>query len=352
MANTMTFYARGDSGPAANAALNAQGTTTTATAELTFSSGTSGDIELDYNAGSFDPDTTVFVDGVEMQFTVEFSGTLPITQRLSNVNGQNLQGEEIVVITTEEGQRYFFLSSGNGDYATMDAFPNGAHAIENLSSTGPVLICFGGGTRITTPYGDIPVEHLSVGDLVLTQDGRAVPIRWIGKKALSPLQLKLFPALRPITIPRDQFGPGLPNRPLTLSPQHRISFGGWQTEVLFGATEVLFAAKFLMDGVVPAAPEMGVEYFHLLFDQHEVILANGLASESFQPGTRGLGSLSPDDAAEISALFPDAPTVPTARPDAHQALRAHEARVLIEACGLKLTNGCSDLQPTVEALAA
>jgi len=50
-----------------------------------------------------------------MQFTVEFSGTLPITQRLANVNGQNLQGEEIVVITTEDGQRYFFLSSGNGD---------------------------------------------------------------------------------------------------------------------------------------------------------------------------------------------------------------------------------------------
>jgi hypothetical protein len=352
VANTMTFYARGDSGPANNAALNAQGTTTTPTTELVFSSGDTGDIELDYNSGSFDPDTTVFVDGVEMQFTVEFSGTLPYTQRLSNVNGQDLQGEEIVVITTEDGQRYFFLTSGNGDYTTMDAFPNGAHAIENISSTGPVLICFGRGTRITTPRGDIPVERLSVGDLVLTQDGRAVPIRWIGKKYLSPLQLSLFPSLRPVTIPSDQFAPGVPNRPLTLSPQHRISFGGWQAELLFGEEEVLFAAKFLQDKAADLVPADGVEYYHLLFDQHEIILANGLPSESFQPGTLGLNSLSADDAAEIDALFPDAPTVATARPDACRALKAHEARVLIEACDLQISTETISARPVVHAIAA
>ena len=105
---TISFYARGDRNTANNAALNAQNTNSTPTTEITFSSGTNGNLQLETNGGAADPDTTIIINGVEMSFTVNFSGTLPFSNKLANVNGVDLRGEPIVVITTEDGQRLFF----------------------------------------------------------------------------------------------------------------------------------------------------------------------------------------------------------------------------------------------------
>lgn len=146
----LSFWARGDSQTANNASLNSQGTSTTPTTEITFTSGTDGNLELDYNNGDFDPDTQVIVDGVTYNFTVEFSGNLPIANKLANVAGSDVQGTEITVIELETGQRYYFFTDGSGTFEIMDAMPNGAIPIDNLSTTGPVLICFVKGRKITT----------------------------------------------------------------------------------------------------------------------------------------------------------------------------------------------------------
>ena len=113
----MTFYARGDNSSANNAAPNALGTNNVASTELEFTSAPGGDFVLEYNGGASDPDTVVLVDGVEMTFTVEFSGTLPTTNKLSNVNGEDLRGEEILVITTEDGLRGECSSNGGAQPA-------------------------------------------------------------------------------------------------------------------------------------------------------------------------------------------------------------------------------------------
>ncbi|WP_048861183.1 Hint domain-containing protein, partial [Acidisphaera rubrifaciens] len=46
------------------------------------------------------------------------------------------------------------------------------------------VTCFRAGTRIRTPAGDVPVETLAVGDLVLTAAGAARPVRWIGRRRI------------------------------------------------------------------------------------------------------------------------------------------------------------------------
>lgn len=328
---TMTFYARGDSSSANNAALNAQGANKVATTELEFTSAPGGNFVLDYNGGAADPDTVVLVDGVEMTFTVEFSGTLPTTNKLRNVNGEDLRGEEIVVITTQDGQRFFFLTNGTTSFATMDSFPNGAHAIESIDSTSDVLVCFMRGTRILTPQGEVPVEALTVGDQVINADGNKVTLRWISSRKLSSLDLMLQPKFRPVCILRGSLGQHQPTTDLWVSPWHRVVVGGYDVELMYSQDQVFVAAKHLVNAVVgPAETYIDeVEYIHLLFDQHEVIFANGLATESLYPGDVAIASLSKDDRDALSAcLQRQGRDVAGYGPTALTALTGQEAGVL------------------------
>jgi len=324
---SLTYYARGDSSSANNSALNAQGTNTTPTTTLVFDSDPTGDLVLDYNGGAADPDTYVLVDGVQMNFTLEFTGTLPVSNKLSNVNGEDLRGEEIAIITTEDGQRYFFLTNGTTSFATMDAFPNGAHAIENVDTTSGVMVCFLRGTLIETPDGPVPVERLRVGDSVLTAQGKIAPIRFCSSRRLTFTDLALRPDLRPVCIPANHFGPGRPFSDLWLSPQHCILFSGWEAELLFEDDNVLVPAKFL--AATSGFPQDGVEYFHVLLDRHDIIVSNGLETESMFPGDMALASLGNCDRTKLKLAVHEIESCGWRfEKTAYRTLRRHEGAVL------------------------
>ncbi len=75
---------------------------------------------------------------------------------------------------------------------------------------------------------------------------------------------------------------------------------------MFDSSEVMVPAKHLVNGstVTQEAREF-VTYYHLLFDSHEVIFANGAATESFHPpGHQGLGAVSDMARHELFTLFP------------------------------------------------
>ena len=292
------FYARGDSSSANNAALNAQNTSTTPVTTLEFQPTSGGDVILDYNSGLTDPDTTVLINGTSYNFTMEFSGTLPGSNKLGNVNGNDLRGEEIAVITVQdyptegEVQRLFFLTNGTTSQATMDSFPNGAHAISGVDTTTNVAICFARGTLIRTPGGDVPVEQLKTGDRVMNGDGQAVKLIWIAKTDWSGLDLIMDPTLRPIRIAQNSFGEGLPYRDLDVSPRHRVVVDDAMAGLFFGADRVMVPAKFLAAPLAQQfCPADGIQYYHLLLKNHDILISNGLETESFQPGKRAMASL-------------------------------------------------------------
>ncbi|WP_127114842.1 Hint domain-containing protein [Shimia sediminis] len=333
---TISFYARGDSNSANNAALNAQNTNTVPTTEITFSSGVSGDLQLETNGGAPDPDTTIIINGVEMTFTVNFSGALPNTNKLSNVNGVDLRGEPIVVITTEDGQRLFFLPNGVSQ-ATMDAFPNGAHDLDAVTTVDDVPVCFVAGTEILTPRGHVLVEELMPGDLVTTYGGKTRQLRWIASRYMSFSELLVEPRFRPVCLPAGFLGRDGPHKPLWLSPQHRFLFRGWEAELLFRNAEVFVPAASCRD--LPGAPvadiSQGVAYYHLFLDCHDVLIANGLPCESLFPGDGAIASLTEAARAELAALFPEhggnwAGYGPTAR----QSLSRKEGDLLLAYSGL------------------
>ena len=175
------------------------------------------------------------------------------------------------------------------------------------------------------------VEDLTEGCAVLTRDNGFQPIRWIGRRDLSGAELAADARFAPVRIARGALGNGLPMRDALVSPQHRMLIAGSRAELLFGEHEVLVAACHMvgMAGIERVQPPEGVSYLHILFDQHEIVQADGAWSESFQPGAQTLNGLGRAQRAEILALFPalaDDLTYPAAR----LKLKSREARVLLQ----------------------
>lgn len=299
-----SVWARGDSGTANNASLNVESTNQQPTTLLTFEATPGGDEVLDFNkgAGTVDDDTVVYLgsDPTPYTFVVHFGGFLPQTNKLANVNGVDLRGLEIRVLTIEEtGDRFFFIVGSDGSttwFDIMNVFPNGAHAITGL------FACYTAGTLIATPDGARAVETLAPGDLVTTADGRAVPVRLSVSRTLPGRDAALFPALRPYTIPAGSLGPSVPARDLTVSALHRILIRDPGLGPLFGFDAAFVAARDL-PMARPSDAAAPLTYVHLLCDDHECLIANGAESESLLAGDVALASVGPDERARITALI-------------------------------------------------
>lgn len=162
---------------------------------------------------------------------------------------------------------------------------------------GPAPHCFAAGTRIATERGEVAVEDLQVGEMILTMDSGMKPIGWIGRSTVVGTG-----EFAPIRIKAGAIGNV---RDLVVSPRHRILVRGWNAVTGSDEAEVLVPAIHLIDGdriVVDRVSE--VDYFHILFDQHEVIFSDGAATESFFPGAQVLEG-DAELRRELQALFPE-----------------------------------------------
>ncbi len=199
--------------------------------------------------------------------------------------------------------------------------------VENDSMTphaglGAQIVCFAEGTRIETPDGPRRVETLTEGDLVVTRDHGAQPLRWTGSRRVPALG-----PLAPIVIPAGRLDN---DRDLVVSPQHRLLIGDWRAELLFGQTEVLVRASDLVDGDgIHRRPGGHVTYHHLLFDAHEIVYAEGCPAESLHPGPMTRSALCEEQRAEIEAIFPEiGARFEGFGPAARRSLKRHEAACL------------------------
>ena len=193
-----------------------------------------------------------------------------------------------------------------------------------------LLICVARGTLIQTTKGPVPVEALGCGDLVETLDSVPQPVRWIGSRKLSVAELILDETKRPIVFEPGSLAEGVPERRLSVSPQHRMFLQGWQAQLLFGEDQVLVPAKSLVNGTSIRREDVTgeVEYFHLLFDEHQIIFTEGAPTESFHPGAYTLSELDEAVRAELFALFPELQSDDGYGETARTALRPWEATLL------------------------
>ncbi|WP_405403839.1 Hint domain-containing protein [Paracoccus sp. Ld10] len=169
------------------------------------------------------------------------------------------------------------------------------------------IVCFARGTMIDTPDGPVAVQDLRAGDLVVTRDNGPQPVRWMGSQRLSADMLARNPRLTPVRIAAGALGVNSPSHDLIVSPQHRVLVQSRIAQRMFGTTEVLVAAKQLLslDGFDLATDLAEVEYFHIMFDQHEVIRSNGADTESLYTGEQALRMVGAAAREELLTLFPD-----------------------------------------------
>ncbi|WP_299076025.1 Hint domain-containing protein [uncultured Ruegeria sp.] len=171
-----------------------------------------------------------------------------------------------------------------------------ASGIVNVPSE--VVVCFVAGTKIKTADGEVAVEDLAVDAQIVTKDNGLQPIRWIGSA-------RRFAAgeLAPVVFEKGAVGN---TRVLKLSPQHRLLISGWRAELLFGEDEVLVPAKALVNDRSIFFERGGyVDYYHILFDTHEIIYSDGVPTESLFPAGQSLGALCQSARDEIFELFPE-----------------------------------------------
>lgn len=340
---TISYWARQDSITANNATLNPIGITgsngrpaalitftdddpnSTATGDLVFDEPGTGD------GLQPDPDTWVIIGGVTHQFTVQLTGTFPIgSPQVPDI----LEGRQVMVITVVVSgatrEYIFVLGDPPVSEAVMNQIGNGAIPLGNLVSDYP---CFCTGTEIATSTGLRKVETLVAGDLVLNDRGEPKPVLWVGASRFSLAQLRADPNLRPIRIAADAIVPGLPSADLMVSPQHRVVLEGAACELLFGEPRVLVPAKHLVGTLAEAAvPEADITYYHVLLEEHEILIANGLASESFQPAQRMVAVMAPGARLALEGVLAvHGRDEMLARKDALSSLKRDDARVLADA---------------------
>ncbi len=190
------------------------------------------------------------------------------------------------------GQTYTFTSEGNIGRGSRDY---------------DQFACFVRGTQIATYDGSIAVEDLTIGEDVLTHDGRVTTVRGVLHRRLSAAQLREHPQLFPVRIVAGALGGALPRRDLLVSPQHRMLVSSVVARRMFAAQEVLVAAKKLLPlpGVIVDETLEEVEYYHVVLDRHEVLLAEGAPSESFFCGEEAIAGLTPKQRLELLAIFPE-----------------------------------------------
>lgn len=162
------------------------------------------------------------------------------------------------------------------------------------------------GTVIATPHGERAVEELAVGDLIVTREHGTRPVRWVGKRVLNYAHLVQNPHLRPIFLRQASLGPGLPERDMMVSPNHRVLVDSGRTALFFEEHDVLVAAKHIVNAKdVRQVDVLGVTYVHFLCDGHETVMANGVWAESFHPVDTSLGAHGNAQRSEIFELFPE-----------------------------------------------
>jgi Hint domain len=244
-----------------------------------------GSLQFDNGADWFVAGNTVGLAGPISGFargdTIQLDGI--------TVTGSSYSGG-VLTLTDTTGND----TTGVATLALTGGFATGDFVVTNVTGGAQVsLACFRAGTGILTDHGEVAVETLRVGDLVRTVlDGAVAPIIWVGRREVDCTRHPRPNRVWPVRVAAGAFGPGLPHRALFLSPDHAVLVRG-----------VLIPIRHLINGsTIAQRPTARVVYYHIKLRQHDVVVAEGLPTESYLD-TGDRGEFAGGEAA--MRLFPD-----------------------------------------------
>ncbi len=325
MPTTFTVFSLGNLADIDTVEGNTTGENASALVGLTF--GGTGNALLN-NAQTFSPGSTGFAGGTATAYNQNnapaenfringganqtFDSSVIYNATITYIDGTTASITAVLFQDTAGNTYWAPEFTAGADQNAMNAGPIRSLTLNSLSSNvfsgltadrqpWNVVTCFVRGTHILTAAGNRPVEDLRIGDLVMTRDNGAQPIRWIGASAAVAMG-----PLAPVCIAQGALGQGMPARDLYVSRQHRMLLQSRVAARMFGSHEVLVPAIKLtvIAGIDEAPCPAPITYFHVLLDRHEIIFAEGAASESLLTGPQARRAMGPDAVAELDALFP------------------------------------------------
>jgi hypothetical protein len=262
---------------------------------------TGGEITIS-SSGNINGDPTFFIQGglletlsntpgqADANFAGSAAGHLAINTQI-NGNPYNNQLDNLGLGDTIEfndvnitgvslsGLTLTLTWAGGSRNVTIHSFDPSLTNPDFILSTDPVtgqaaaeVVCFLRGTRIRTPDGTKPVELLLIGDKVLTADGATRAVRWLWRQTVVTSfadELRAYP----ICIMAGALDENVPQRDLFLSPDHAILLDRClvQAAALVNNTTIVRIKN----------PEPRFVYYHVELEDHALILAEGVASETY-----------------------------------------------------------------------
>jgi autotransporter passenger strand-loop-strand repeat protein len=234
-----------------------------------------GGVQYVYSSGTAVSTTigsggTLFIDslGGATEVTIKAGGRIDLPSLGYAGLGSAVLGSDDV-LTVIEGALSATLALA-GDY------DENYFALSQDSGTGTVVTaepvaCYCRGTRILTDTGEVTVEDLAIGNRLATVGGEMRVIRWIGHRRVDCRRHPTPACVHPIRLRANCLADGVPRRDLYLSPDHAVLMDG-----------VLIPVRVLINGAtVLQEARDEVSYWHIELERHEVILAEGLACETY-----------------------------------------------------------------------
>jgi hypothetical protein len=183
-------------------------------------------------------------------------------------------GGSVVRSFTANGAQTADVTGLRGDLSATVQVADGAG--NTAAGQGDTLaadpVCFMPGTLVATPSGERAVETLRAGELVLTADGRAAPVRWLGRQTVSTRFADPLRVL-PVRVVAGALGENLPARDLLVSADHALLVDG----VLVQAGALVNGSTIRREAGVPEV----FTYWHVELADHALVLAEGVPAETF-----------------------------------------------------------------------
>ena len=213
-------------------------------------------------------------NGIEVKSTIDdFDGHDKIT--LEDVKRSDVAGVEF----TDDDHVRITLKDGSSITLHIIGIKNTGYILgENPDGSLTFAACFLAGTLISTFNSTMAVETIKVGDIVKTFDWKMnqttnATVIWVGQKHTNvKTYLSDDLAGYPVRILKNAISENVPNEDLLVTPEHCLFFDG-----------NFVPARMLVNGrsIYYDYSITSYDYYHIETEQHSVIWANGMLTESY-----------------------------------------------------------------------
>ncbi|WP_081370046.1 Hint domain-containing protein [Granulibacter bethesdensis] len=255
-------------------------------------------LEIEY--GSYMPATLDFQDRHNADGSVSGS-TVMINSEGAKANMfasiTNLTTRDAIILTNAPtgGSRIYLQANGDGSYSLIEQMPEWggqtsilcrhvrlatgltAGDFTSLNQNGILeLVCFLGGSMISTPEGEKPVETIYPGNSILAlENGQPVArkVIWSGIATAHVNQdLPDDQAGYPVRIRKDAISDQVPYKDMLITPDHCLYLEGYfiPARLLVNGRTIFYDRSFT-----------SYQYYHIETEKHAVITADGVLTETY-----------------------------------------------------------------------